>query len=270
MRRLIISTAVASAMILTGCGGGNTQSDVKSPGSKEKNKTEVLETGAKVLQNKPPIETINAYLDGFHFYNGHMKGQMEAHHYCSILNADIIQCVIYDGNVKDAKIMGVEYIISEKLFAGLPDAEKALWHSHVYEVKSGQLVAPGIPEAAEHALMEKLIHTYGKTWHTWHTDLDKVLPLGVPQLMMGFTADDQADPAMVEARNQRFGIDGEKKRLSRADIAAPAIVKGADAWQEGKTVQIDDPTGSQHDYEHKMQQGHEATPPGSNSRSDKP
>ncbi|VVP47166.1 hypothetical protein PS838_05157 [Pseudomonas fluorescens] len=59
--------------------------------------------------------------------------------------------------------MGVEYIISEQLFGKLPDAEKALWHSHVHEVKSGQLVAPGIPDIAEHALMEKLIHTYGKT-----------------------------------------------------------------------------------------------------------
>jgi hypothetical protein len=34
--------------------------------------------------------------------------------------------VIYDGNRKDVKLMGVEYIISEQLFAKLPDAEKAL------------------------------------------------------------------------------------------------------------------------------------------------
>lgn len=33
--------------------------------------------------------------------------------------------------------------------------------------------------------MERLAHTYGKTWHTWHTDQDKALPKGVPQLMMG-------------------------------------------------------------------------------------
>jgi len=65
------------------------------------------------LQAKPPIEAINAYLDGFHFYNGHPDVQMEAHHYCSILNEDVIQCVIFDGNTKDAKIMGVEYIIAE-------------------------------------------------------------------------------------------------------------------------------------------------------------
>ncbi len=118
--------------------------------------------------------------------------------------------------------MGVEYIISAKLFAGLPEREKALWHSHVHEVKSGQLIAPGIPEVAEHELMEKLIHTYGKTWHTWHTDLDKDLPRGMPQLMMGFTADGQASPAMIAARDARLGVSSEDKRKRRADIPQPA------------------------------------------------
>ncbi len=92
--------------------------------------------------------------------------------------------MIYDGNVSDAKLMGLEYIVSDTVFATLPPEEKALWHSHVHEVKSGQLVAPGVPAPAEHALMEKLVRTYGKTWHTWHTDRDKQLPLGEPHLMM--------------------------------------------------------------------------------------
>jgi hypothetical protein len=179
-------------------------------------------------------------LDGFHFYNGQMKVQMEAHHYCSILNEDVIQCTIYDGNVKDAKLMGVEYIISAKLFAGLPEQEKRSAQPRP-RGEIGQLIAPGIPDAAEHELMEKLIHTYGKTWHTWHTDLDKDLPLGMPQLMMGFTADGQADPAMVGARDARLGVSSEDKRKRRADIPVPAIDPGADAWKEGTVVQIQDP-----------------------------
>lgn len=150
--------------------------------------------------------------------------------------------------------MGVEYIVSEKLFSGLPEQEKALWHSHVQEVKSGQLVAPGIPEVAEHELMEKLIRMYGKTWHTWHTDLDKDLPRGMPQLMMGFTADGQADPAMVAARDARLGVSSEDKRKRRADIALPTIDPGADAWQEGTVVQIEDPSGAHaHDTESSVQ-----------------
>lgn len=230
------------ALSLCACGGRNTESNVQSPGAAKNAETQALEAGAALMQEKAPIGAINAYLDGFHFYNGRMKGQMEAHHYCAIVNEDLIQCVIYDGNVKDARLMGVEYIVSAKLFATLPEAEKAMWHSHVHEVKSGQLIAPGIPEVAEHELMERLVGTYGKTFHTWHTDMQHELPIGVPQIMMGFTADDQIDKTMVAARDARFGVSTEKKRADRADIDTPATLSGADAWQMGRTVQIADPT----------------------------
>jgi hypothetical protein len=95
-------------LCLAGCGGGNTASNVSPPGKEESTKTEVLEKGAEALQSKPPIDALNAYLDGFHFYNGNPHGQMEAHHYCAVLNDELIQCVIFDGNVAQAKIMGVE------------------------------------------------------------------------------------------------------------------------------------------------------------------
>jgi hypothetical protein len=208
---------------LGGCSGGETPSPVTAPGNEKTPRTALLEAGAAALQTQAPIRAINAYLDGFHFYDDDMKAQMEAHHYCALLNDDVIQCVIYDGNVSDAKLMGVEYIVSDTVFATLPPEEKTLWHSHVHEVKSGQLVAPGVPAPAEHALMEKLVHTYGKTWHTWHTDRDKQLHLGEPHLMMGFTQDGQADAAMVEARDQRLKVDSLKKRGEREDIPAPTI-----------------------------------------------
>lgn len=238
------STLPAASLLLclAACGGENTSSNVQAPGAQESAKTKTLEAGAALIQDKAPVDALNVYLDGFHFYNGNMKGQMEAHHYCAILNEDLIQCVIYDGNAKAAKLMGVEYVVSARLFATLPETEKPLWHSHVHEVKSGQLIAPGIPDLAEHELMEKLVGTYGKTFHTWHTDMQQELPLGVPQIMMGFTADNQTNAAMVTARDARFGVSSERKRADRADIAAPAILPGADAWHRGTTVQIADPT----------------------------
>jgi hypothetical protein len=247
MRASLFSAVVAAALAV-GCGGSNTASSVESPGAKETARTKALEVGAAALQDKPPMEAINAYLDGFHFYNGSMQSQMEAHHYCSILNDELIQCVIYDGNGKDAKLMGVEYIVSERLFQGFPTEEKAMWHSHVHEVKSGQLIAPGIPQVAEHELMKKLVGTYGKTWHTWHTDQKKNLPLGVPQLMMGFTADGQVDAEMVAGRDKRFGISSEAKKKDRESISAPAVAEGADAWQKGKTVQLPGSTSSAHGH----------------------
>jgi hypothetical protein len=267
MRTLLV---LLPLLLVTACGGGDTRSNVPAPGADESAKTQALETGAAVLQDKPPLEAVSAYLDGFHFYNGRMQSQMEAHHYCAVLNDDVIQCLIYDGNVKNARLMGVEYIVSAKLFGGLPEAEKALWHSHAYEVKSGSLVAPGLPDAAEHELMEKIVSTYGKTWHTWHTDLNKDLPYGVPQLMMGFTADGQSDPKMIADRDSRMGIDTQAKKQSRADIPAPSVDPAADGWQKGNTYQVPDPTGSQHGHEERTSKALQTQDKNENARSTRP
>jgi hypothetical protein len=223
---------------LPACAGRTTASNVEAPGKEVSAKTVLLETGAMLLQQKPPIDALNVYLDGFHFYNGRMQAQVEAHHFCSNVNEEVIQCVIFDGNTGDAKLMGVEYIISQRLFESLPPDERLLWHSHAHEVKSGQLIAPGIPSRAEHELMEKIVGTYGKTWHIWHTDLHAALPVGHPQLMMGFTADGQANAGLVEARDRRYNIQSQAKRKEREDIAAPPIALGADAWQQGDIRQL--------------------------------
>ena len=244
MKRILI-WAIMCGMMLA-CGGENTSSSVQSPGREKSGKTKVLEAGAAALQDKTPISKLNIYLNGFHFYNGELSGQMEAHHYCAKLNEDLTQCVIFDGNGDSAKIMGVEYIISEKLFKTLPADEKKLWHSHRYEVKSGELIAPGLPIAAEHELMEEVVSTYGKTWHTWHTDQDIVLPFGNPALMMGFTKDGQIKPALIQDRDKRFDVSTASKRKNREDIPTPAHQPGADSWETGEIIQLPALTGHKH------------------------
>jgi len=225
-------------LISIGCGGNNTDSNVNAPGKEKDSKSEVLELGADILQNKSPLKKINAYLDGFHFYNGNINSQMEAHHYVSQLNEEVHQAIIYDGNGEDAKIMGVEYIISGRMFETLDAEEKKLWHSHRHEVRSGSLIAPGLPEAAEHELMEKLVSTYGKTIHTWHTDQQRDLPVGSPMIMMGFTKDGQLKEQLLADRDKRFNISTADKRKNRADIPEPKIIPGADAWEKGEIRQF--------------------------------
>jgi hypothetical protein len=224
--------------LFAGCGARNTPSKVQSPGGDKTAKSHMLEHGAEMLQAMPPVSQINMYLDGFHFYADDMGRQVEAHHYCTHVNEDFHQCIIFDGNAKGAKLIGIEYIISEKLFKQLPEDEKKLWHSHHYEVKSGQLVMPGIPGAVEKEAMEKLVTTYGKTWHTWQIDRGDTLPLGIPQLMMGFTADGQGDPKMAAARDKRMDIWSEKKRAERESIPMPTVQPGANSWQGGRTLQL--------------------------------
>ena len=220
------------------CGGKNTRSNVESPGSEKDAKSKTLEAGADLLQNKSPLNKINAYLDGFHFYNGNINAQMEAHHYVSQVNEDLYQAIMYDGNGPDAKIMGVEYIVSEKLFKTLPAEEKKFWHSHHHEVKSGTLIAPGIPQLAEHELMEKLVSTYGKIIHTWHTDQNRSLPVGAPMIMMGFTKDGQLKQELLADRDKRFKVSTAEKKKNREDIPMPSVDPLANAWEKGEVRQI--------------------------------
>ncbi len=62
--------------------------------------------------------------------------QVEAHHYCGHLNEEVRQCVIYDSAEDKARLIGIEYIISRRLFESLPEEEKKMWHSHQYEASS--------------------------------------------------------------------------------------------------------------------------------------
>lgn len=87
-----------------------------------------------------------------------MTRQVEAHHYCTHYNQDMRQCLIYDSPEKNARLIGVEYIVSEKVFQGLPDEEKKLWHTHEYEVKGGILFLPGVPKVAEVKELDEVLH----------------------------------------------------------------------------------------------------------------
>lgn len=110
--------------------------------------------------------------------------------------------------------------------------------SHHYEVKSGTLIAPGIPEDVEHELMEKLVSTYGTTIHTWHTGRDLELPLGPALLMMGFTKDGQLKQELIDRRDANFDISTAEKRKSREDIPMPEVDPMANAWQNGEIRQF--------------------------------
>jgi hypothetical protein len=199
-------------------------------------KHRALDLAAGMLQRKYPVEAMSTYLNGFHFYADEMGRQVEASHFCIHLRHDLHQCMILDSNRPDARLIGIEYIISADRFRALPDDERRLWHSHHYEVKSGILVAPGSPELTERAYFKDLVTTYGKTFHTWQYDRED-FPYGIPQLMMGFTEDGQVNEALVRRRDLNLRISAAARRNSRSEIATVSVEAGANGWESGRTVQ---------------------------------
>lgn len=199
-------------------------------------KHRMLDLAAGSLQRKYPLEAMSTFLNGFHMYADDMGRQVEACHFCIHLRPDLHQCVIFDANRPDARLIGIEYIISAERYRSLPEEERRLWHSHDYEVKSGMLIAPGIPELAERAYFKDLVSTYGKTFHTWQYDRDD-FPYGIPQLMMGFTQDGQVDEGLVAARDRRLGVSTRHRRECRERIRPPQVEAGANAWESGQSLQ---------------------------------
>jgi hypothetical protein len=170
---------------------------------------------------------MGVYLDGFHVMKQAPNLFLEAHHYCAAKSDDLLQCALFDGNTSDANLVGIEYVISERLFDQLPADERKLWHPHNYEILAGQLIAPGMLESDEKALFKKKMNSYGKTWHLWNTGYfgrphgDSV-PLGDPMLAWSFNADGEAPAQLISDRDQRFGISTEQRRMDRADLRSLA------------------------------------------------
>lgn len=232
--RPLLCAAVAA--VLAACGERTPQTT--PPGAAKSGKTDVLEAGAKAAQANTPVGRLDIHLVGFHPIKADPAHQMEAHHFCRQVNEDFAQCALFDGNTAEANLNGIEYIISEKLYEALPEDERQYWHPHNYEILSGQLVAPRLPDAAEKELMRGKMNSYGKTWHVWNTGAtgqpgDK-LPLGSALLAWSFNRDGELRPGLLAERDKRLGIDTRKKRESRLDLVGLAKPQGGVDALKGK------------------------------------
>lgn len=220
---------------LCGCTGGEPVGPaVPAPGRAESARTDVLEAGAKLLQDNGPLAKMDVYLVGFHPMKDDPSHQMEAHHFCRQVTEDFAQCALFDGNTVDANLTGIEYIVSERLFEQFSAQERTFWHPHNGEILSGQLVAPSLPDVADQELMRSKMNSYGKTWHTWHsrkgTQPGDAMPTGPAMLAWSFNRDGEADPTLLEQRDRRMHVDTagiRERRQALRDLAKPQ--EGVDA-----------------------------------------
>ncbi|KAI9678611.1 MAG: hypothetical protein M1817_005668 [Caeruleum heppii] len=218
-----------------------------APGEPTSMKHRALESGAAAMQDFSPVNQICAHLNAFHSYASDPTRCVEANHYCTHVNEDVRQCIIYDSPEANARLIGVEYMVSPRIFATLDHDEKKMWHSHSFEVKSGMLIMPGptgVPNAvwekAEKSEMNDVIGWYGKTFHFWQVDRGDKLPLGPPQLMMSYTSPSQIDlHKKLKDRDSRFGTDYKHKAEIRKDIPEPEVAPDVDIiWTQGKKIDM--------------------------------
>jgi hypothetical protein len=166
----LMATAVAAAGMLTSTYGAFAMGD--APMGK---------------QPLTPPHNVEMYLDGFHNFSTDRKLQPEKQlqrryaHYCKGVKPGVFQCLIYDGNSKDAKLTGVEYVVTNEIYQTFSTKEKSYWHPHDGEVDSGMLSMPGADPESEKKTLAFVRSTWGKTWNAWQPGDE--YPIGEVKLM---------------------------------------------------------------------------------------
>ena len=165
-----------------------------------------------------PLTGPHAQFCGIHMAKNNPKLQFVTQHFCAAHSDtghdDMFQCVLFDTAGKNAKLLGVEYLISDAAYRKLPIEEKKYWHAHTYEVLSGGLIAPGMTPEEELKFMKMILPTWGKAWHTW-PDPQTAVPMGEPMLIWSLTGDGQVDEALLAARDKEFGYSTQAIRETR-------------------------------------------------------
>ncbi len=122
----------------------------------------------------------------------------------------LFQCILYDSSNKDAKLIGVEYVVTDEVYKTLPKKEAELWHPHKHEIMEGLLTIHNVTKDCEEKLLKALVNSWGKTFHTW-TDLTTKVPMGLPMLMWSATDTISVKEDLLKEKDKKY-------KLNRKDI----------------------------------------------------
>lgn len=140
---------------------------------------------------KAPIEEIlhcPLAFAGVHLMKDVPERSAVAYHFCKPLNDDVNQCVLYDGTGPNAKLIGVEYLVTDAMYQKFPAEEKAYWHDHKHEVDAGLIRSLTQTGDDEKATLKVVRTLWGKVYHTWASGED--YPRGPARLFWSVTGQD--------------------------------------------------------------------------------
>ena len=140
---------------------------------------------------KAPIEEIlhcPLAFAGVHLMKDAPERSAVAYHFCKPLNDDVNQCVLYDGTGPNAKLIGIEYLVTDAMYQKFTADEKAYWHDHKHEVDAGLIRSLTQTGDDEKATLKVVRTLWGKVYHTWVSGED--YPRGPARLFWAVTGKD--------------------------------------------------------------------------------
>jgi hypothetical protein len=104
---------------------------------------------------------------GAHFRRNPLGYPRVVYHDCRPLNDHVSQCLIFDGPGPEARLIGVEYLVSDEVYRRMPAEERIYWHDHRHELDAGLQTSPTPSGVDGAATLAKVRTLWGKVYHTW-------------------------------------------------------------------------------------------------------
>ena len=122
-------------------------------------------TSTQLTASAKPTDGYTVHIDATK--HAATKMNLFVHHYCKGLLNGMMQCLLYDSDELNAKLIGVEQIVPNEVWEKFAVAEKQNWHGHVEELTKVELKAPGLSDSEVASLKETLGNTHGKVIVFW-------------------------------------------------------------------------------------------------------
>jgi hypothetical protein len=130
---------------------------------------------AKRMAIKAPIAHVThcpLAFAGAHLPSNRSGYPRTAYHFCKSLDEQLSQCILYDGPGPNARLIGVEYLVSDEVYRQMPAEEQLYWHDHTYEVDAGLLSSPAQSRSEARATLAQVRTLWGKVYYTWPSGSD--------------------------------------------------------------------------------------------------
>ncbi|KAJ0589558.1 putative Oil body-associated protein [Helianthus annuus] len=209
----------------------NAEKNGVPPGKPVSLGSQMLDKGAQMLQSLTPIKQMSQHACTFALYSQDMSRQIETHHFVTRINQDFLQCAVYDSDDSSGRLIGVEYIVSDRIFDTLPLMNR----------NYGTLMPTRVPETVAMPELENLAKYHTESFGALGKQIE--LPIGPPSLMMSPQDDIQCmvKPELVKKRDDKYNISTNAICGSRTEVMGPGRLNPmADYWREhNKCLAVD-------------------------------
>lgn len=136
-------------------------------------------TSPTPIPSNKPHEGFTLHIDAEkHFPRNEKK---IAHHFCKQVQGGMFECQLYDSDEKDARLVGIETVVSTDTWKTFDQVEQKLWHYHKIEIPKVNAKFPDLSKEEAAKVMTTLEETYGKIYLLWDPSKSD-LPIGQPSI----------------------------------------------------------------------------------------